>query len=51
MAQDHEWVVAAARRFEQPLLAYVRRLLRDLGVSRGEDIVQEAFLRLCKQSR
>jgi RNA polymerase sigma factor (sigma-70 family) len=49
MGQDHEWVVAAARRFEQPLLAYVRRLLRD--DSRGEDIVQEAFLRLCKQSR
>ncbi len=51
MGQDHEWVVAAARRFERPLLAYVRRLLRDVGDSRGEDIVQEAFLRLCKQSR
>jgi RNA polymerase sigma factor (sigma-70 family) len=49
MRQDHEWVVAAARRFERPLLAYARRLLRDDG--RGEDIVQEAFLRLCKQSR
>lgn len=49
MGQDHDWVVAAARRFERPLLAYVRRLLRD--DSRGEDIVQEAFLRLCKQSR
>jgi RNA polymerase sigma-70 factor (ECF subfamily) len=51
MGQDHEWVVAAARRFERPLLAYVRRLLRDVGENRGEDIVQEAFLRLCKQSR
>jgi RNA polymerase sigma-70 factor (ECF subfamily) len=49
MGQDHEWVVAAARRFERPLLAYVRRLLND--DHRGQDIVQEAFLRLCRQSR
>ncbi|HEX3149912.1 MAG TPA: sigma-70 family RNA polymerase sigma factor [Gemmataceae bacterium] len=49
MGQDHDWVVAAARRFERPLLAYVRRLLRDC--DRGQDIVQEAFLRLCRQSR
>jgi RNA polymerase sigma factor (sigma-70 family) len=49
MGQDHEWVVAAARRFERPLLAYVRRLLGDN--HRGQDIVQEAFLRLCKQPR
>jgi RNA polymerase sigma factor (sigma-70 family) len=52
MGQDHDWVVAAARRFERPLLAYVRRLLGDVGDSqRGQDIVQEAFLRLCRQSR
>ena len=52
MGQDHEWVVAAARRFERPLSAYVRRLLGDAADSqRGQDIVQEAFLRLCKQSR
>jgi len=49
MGQDHEWVVAAARRYELPLLAYVRRLLRD--ETRGQDVVQEAFLRLCQQSR
>lgn len=49
MGQDHDWVVAAARRFERPLLAYVRRLLRD--DHRGQDIVQEAFLRLCRQPR
>jgi len=49
MGQDHEWVVAAARRFERPLLAYVRRLLAD--DHRGQDIVQEAFLRLCRQPR
>src|SRR5262245_2738999 len=52
MGQDHDWVVAAARRFERPLLAYVRRLLGDVGDShRGPDIVQEAFPRLCRQPR
>ncbi len=52
MGQDHEWVVAAAQRFERPLLAYVRRLLGDAGASaRGPDVVQEAFLRLCRQAR
>jgi len=49
MGQDHEWVVAAARRLERPLVAYVRRLLAD--DHRGRDIVQEAFLRLCRQPR
>src|SRR3954463_6876486 len=49
MGQDHEWVVAAAGRWERPLLAYVRRLLAD--DHRGRDIVQEAFLRLCRQPR
>jgi RNA polymerase sigma factor (sigma-70 family) len=49
MGQDHDWVVAAAQRFERPLLAYVRRLLGD--DHRGQDIVQEAFLRLCRQPR
>ena len=42
MGQDHEWVVAAARRYELPLLAYVRRLLRD--ETRGQDVVQEACI-------
>ena len=49
MGQDHDWVVAAARRLERPLVAYVRRLLSD--DHRGRDIVQEAFLRLCRQPR
>jgi RNA polymerase sigma factor (sigma-70 family) len=49
MGQDHDWVVAAARRLERPLVAYVRRLLND--DHRGRDIVQEAFLRLCRQPR
>src|SRR5262245_12166817 len=49
MGQDHEWVVAVARRLERPLLVYVRRLLGD--EDRGQDIVQEAFLKLCRQPR
>lgn len=49
MADDREWIVAAARRFERPLLAYVRRLLGD--PHRGRDVVQDAFLQLCRQPR
>lgn len=49
MTDDREWIVAAARRYERPLLAYVRRLLDD--PHRGQDIVQDAFLQLCQQSR
>jgi RNA polymerase sigma-70 factor (ECF subfamily) len=49
MADDREWVVAAARRYERPLLAYVRRLLGD--ADRGRDVVQDAFLQLCSQPR
>lgn len=49
MASDREWIVAAARRYERPLLAYVRRLLGD--PDRGRDVVQDAFLRLCQQDR
>lgn len=49
MSSDREWIVAAARRYERPLLAYVRRLLGD--ADRGRDVVQDAFLQLCKQDR
>ena len=49
MADDREWIVAAARRYERPLLAYVRRLLGD--PDRGRDVVQDAFLQLCRQDR
>ena len=49
MGNDREWIVAAARRFERPLLAYVSRLLGD--PHRGRDVVQDAFLQLCRQPR
>ena len=46
---DRAWVAAAVGRFERPLLAYVRGLLNDR--HRGRDVVQEAFLELCRASR
>jgi RNA polymerase sigma-70 factor (ECF subfamily) len=46
---DRDWISAAVRRYERPLLAYVRRLLGD--PHRGRDVVQDAFLQLCRQSR
>src|SRR5215211_6326161 len=49
MATDPDWIVAVARRYERPLLAYVRRLLGD--PDRGRDVVQDAFLQLCRQPR
>ncbi len=47
MTPDREWILAAVERYERPLLAYVRRLLPD--GDRGRDVVQDAFLQLCKQ--
>jgi RNA polymerase sigma factor (sigma-70 family) len=40
------WITDALGRYERPLVGYVRRLLGDLDVAR--DVVQEAFLRLCR---
>ena len=48
MGVNHDWVVAAARRYERPLVAYTARLLGD--ADRARDVVQDAFLALCKQS-
>lgn len=47
MADD--WVLAAVKQYERPLLAYVRRLFGD--EHRGLDIVQDTFLQLLKQTR
>ena len=44
-----EWVLAAVKQYERPLLAYVRRLFCD--EHRGFDVVQDAFLQLLKQSQ
>lgn len=39
-------IAEAVERYERPLLAYVERLLRD--PDRARDVVQDAFLRLCR---
>ncbi|MGL4419537.1 MAG: RNA polymerase sigma factor [Gemmataceae bacterium] len=49
MELHQDWVTQAARQFERPLLAYVRRFVVD--EHRGRDIVQDAFLQLLKQPR
>jgi RNA polymerase sigma-70 factor (ECF subfamily) len=42
-------VVAAIAQYERPLTTYVSRILRD--AERARDVVQDAFLRLCRQRR
>ena len=43
------WIGAALERFESPLTLYAVRLVGD--AHRGRDVVQEAFLRLCREDR
>ena len=45
---DGRWIRAALERWEQPLGAYATRVLGG-DVDRARDVVQETFLRLCKQ--
>lgn len=44
--QEPEWVLAALRAHEGPLLRYAASLV---GETRAQDVVQDAFLRLCSQ--
>jgi RNA polymerase sigma-70 factor (ECF subfamily) len=46
---DDPWIRAAVSRYEGPLTLYAARILGD--AERARDAVQEAFLRLCRQSR
>ena len=46
---DRDWITAAAGRHERPLLAYVHALLGDR--HKSQDVVQEAFLELCRADR
>lgn len=43
----HGWIHEALERHEGPLLQYARRFTGD--VDRARDVVQETFLRLCRQ--
>ena len=46
---DTDWIQTATERYERPLLVYVRNLLAD--AHKARDIVQEAFLELCRAER
>ncbi|MFV0443055.1 MAG: RNA polymerase sigma factor [Planctomycetaceae bacterium] len=43
------WVTAALRRYEGPLVQYAQRITGDF--ERARDAVQETFLKLCQESR
>jgi RNA polymerase sigma factor (sigma-70 family) len=43
------WISAAVERFEEPLSRYASRLVRD--PDRARDVVQDTFLKLCRQDR
>src|SRR5262249_56290987 len=49
MRPTTQWVIEALNEFEQPLLRYAKWLLGDLDAAR--DVVQETFLRLCREDR
>jgi RNA polymerase sigma-70 factor (ECF subfamily) len=46
---DGDWIRGALDRFERPLTLYATRLLGD--AHRARDVVQDAFLRLCRERR
>lgn len=46
---DRQWIRDALDRFEGPLLLYARRLTGD--GERARDVVQDTFLKLCRQGR
>src|SRR5215212_2426030 len=48
LPQD-QWIQSAVLQFEAPLTVYAARILGDSEVAR--DVVQETFLRLCRQDR
>lgn len=45
-AVEPDWVLGALKQYEQPLLRYAASLV---GETRAQDVVQDAFLRLCSQ--
>jgi RNA polymerase sigma-70 factor (ECF subfamily) len=49
MIPDAAWIESSVARYERPLIAYARRILGSDDEAR--DVVQDAFLRLCRQTR
>ncbi len=45
--EQADWIRAALDRYEGPLIRYAARITRD--TDRARDVVQDTFLRLCKQ--
>ncbi len=45
--QDFKWLQSVFDQFEAPLVSYAARLVGD--ADRGRDVVQDVFLRLCRQ--
>jgi RNA polymerase sigma factor (sigma-70 family) len=48
-AGDQSWIAEALERYEKPLLRYAAWLLNER--DRARDVVQEVFLRLCRERR
>ena len=44
---NHQWIRLAVQQYERPLIRYATRITGNL--AQGQEIVQEAFLRLCRQ--
>lgn len=48
-SERDRWIRSVVERYEGPLLRYATRITGDL--ERGRDVVQDAFLRLCREDR
>lgn len=46
---DLDWIIRALDRYESPLIRYAQRFTADLDLAR--DVVQDAFLQLCRADR
>ena len=48
-SEQERWVGGVVEQYEGPLVRYAAQIVGD--VERGRDVVQDTFLRLCKQDR
>jgi len=48
-AKDTDWVASALEEYERPLTRYATHILGD--VERAREVVQDTFLKLCRQNR